>query len=244
MSEIIASTVDITRIDDHVHRAYRMATARGGAIATAATGRLGRAVTDIDAAVAIHRAAVEAESAAWAAVLSEDQKSDVRIGGVRDEMWTALGRPSRNPYLAHVFPGGITTYTEGDPRRQPVLMSLLESRIMSSAAPQWSEEQKAAWAAEIADVRKSYEEALDKHRPTEAAAFIAKATYRSAVKMGHEGLRAFKRDLQNLGLSKAQIFEIIPDGAPTTATAPKPAGATGGSTPSGSTGADTNPKAA
>lgn len=246
MPEIIANNVDITRIEEHIRRAYRMAIARGGAVAEAALERLGPAVADIDAAASASRPAVEAEATAWAAVLSADERSDVRIGAVRDAMWAALGRPGRSSLLAQVFPGGIATYTEGDPRRQPVLMSLLESRILASPASQWSEEQKKGWAAEIAEVRKPYEQALEKHRPTDAAAFIAKASYRSAVKFGHEGLRAFKRDLLNLGLSKAQIFDIIPDGAPTSASAPKADAPTGDSSPGGSTGApaSSNPKAA
>ena len=225
MSEIIRSNVDVSRIEEHVRRAYRMAVAREGVVAATALERLAPAVADIDAALAVSRPASEAEAVAWAAVLSEDEKSDVKIGAVRDAMWAALGRPSQNRYLSQVFPGGITTYTKGDPRRQPVLMTLLESRILSCAAPQWSDDQRKAWTAEIATARKAYEDALDKHRPSEAAAFIAAASYRSAVKMGHEALRAFKRDLQNLGLSRAQIFDIIPDGTPAPAPAPKADGA-------------------
>ena len=124
-------------------------------------------------------------------------------------------------------------------------MGLLESRTLSCATPQLSQEQKSAWAAAIAAARKSYEEALAKHTPAEGAAFIARASCRSAVKMGHENLRAFKRDLQTLGLSKAQIFEIIPDGTPGASAASK-------ATPPGTTpvasapppDAKTDPKAA
>jgi len=240
MSEVIASTVQLTRIVEHIRRTDRMARARAGEIAAAAQARLAPAIAEIDAALAALGPATEAEAEAWAVVVSEDSSSDVLIGGRRDVMWTALGRPGRSQYMARVFPGGIGTYTHGDPRRQPTMMSLLEQRILSCAAPSWSEEQRKEWAGEIAKARQSLEAALDKHRPTEGAALVAKAAYRTAVQMGHESLRAFKRDLQSLGLSKAQIFDIIPDGTPTPATPPKTEGI---SNPTGTTG-NTSQKAA
>ena len=221
MSEVIPSTANVARVVEYILRTYRVAAARGGAIADAANERLKPALADIDAAGAATQAADAAEAEARAAVLAEDDNSDVLIGATRDAIWAALKRPARNRHLTHVFPGGIRGYTQGDQRRQPVLMSLLESRILSCAAPQLTEEQKAAWAADIATARQAYEAALAKHTPAEAAAFIARAAYRSSVKMGHESLRAFKRDLQTLGLSKAQIFEIIPDGTPVASAAAK-----------------------
>jgi hypothetical protein len=45
----------------------------------------------------------------------------------------------------------------------------------------------------------------------EAAANIAEQAYRAAVRTAHSRLGAFKRDLKNLGLTEAQIHEIIPD---------------------------------
>jgi hypothetical protein len=120
MSEIIRSSVDVSRIEEHVRRAYRTAVARGGAVGAAAAARLKDPVADVDGALAAHRSTTEAAAAAWATVQSEDAQSDVRIGGVRDAMWAALGRPGQSRYMSQVFPGGIGTYTKGDPRRQPV----------------------------------------------------------------------------------------------------------------------------
>ena len=241
MSEVISSNADINRLAEYLLRTYRNAVARVGMIADAANVRLKPALADIDAEAAILRVAEAAEAEAWAAVVAEDALSDVLIGATRDAMWAALGRPGHNRHLAEAFPGGIGAYTKGNPRRQPVLMGLLESRILSCAAPRLSQEQRTAWAAAIAAARKSYEEALTKHSPAEAAAFIARATYRSAVKMGHESLRAFKRDLQTLGLSKTQIFEIIPDGTPGASAASKANPPTQPGTPAvpGTTPADT-----
>jgi hypothetical protein len=123
----------------------------------------------------------------------------------------ALGRPKQSPALDTVFPGGITTYTAGDPSGQPVLMQVLRARILAGSAPQWTEPKRQGWAAEIEALRVTYAAAVDAHRPLEAAAMVAEAGYRAAVRGGLARLRSFKRDLKSLGLNEAQIHEIIPD---------------------------------
>jgi hypothetical protein len=92
-------------------------------------------------------------------------------------------------------------------------MQVLHSRILAASAPQWSEPKRAAWAATIAAARAPYETAVNNHRPTEAAATVADAGYRAAVRAAHARLRSLKRDLKSLGLSETQIHEIIPDGS-------------------------------
>lgn len=81
---------------------------------------------------------------------------------------------------------------------------------------------KQGWATQVEAARKSYATAVETHRPTEAAAHVAATGYRAAVRTGQARLRAFKRDLQNLGMSEAQIHEIIPDASTHTPAAPAP----------------------
>ena len=243
MPEIIGARADVTRIEDHVRRALRAALARGQEIASAASTRLAPAVAAIDAALSLKRSADEAEATAWAAVLAEDAKSDAGIGAVRDAMWNALGRPRQSPLLDQVFPGGVATYTSGDPRGQPVLMHILQSRILAASASQWTEPLRGGWAAEIEALRTTYASAVDTHRPSEAAAAVADAGYRAAVRMAHARLQAFKRDLLTLGLTQAQIHDVIPDASPAgpgPAATSKPASAAAGGPggPSGSTTGD------
>ena len=126
----------------------------------------------IDSALALKKSADETAATAWAAVLAEDAKSDVGIGAVRDAMWNSLGRTRQSSYLDQVFPGGVSVYTSGDPSRQPVLMQVLRSRILSAAAPQWTEAQRSGWAAEIEALRVPYDAAIQAHRPAEAAAAV------------------------------------------------------------------------
>jgi len=231
MGELISARADVGRIEEHVRRTLRAAKARGGEVADAADARLGAAVAAIDAAIGVLEPAREAEAVAWATVLAEDAKSDNGIKTLRDAMWSVLGRPRQSPFLQQVFPSGVTTYTAGDPTQQPVLMRVLHSRLLAASAPQWPKEQCEAWANEIEALRLPYAAAIDAHRPVEAAATVADVGYRSAVRASHARLRAFKRDLQNLGLTEPQIHEIIPDAsvaaasgsAPPAPTPPTPA---------------------
>ena len=214
MSGIIPNNRNAARIDGHLRRTLMTANSRGGEIAAAGQARLGPAIAEIDAALASRQPALDAEAIARTNVATEEHRSKVLIGAIRDAMWNALERPRHNRHLAQVFPDGVATYTDEDPLRLPVFINVLKSRITACAAPLLKDEQRAAWVAQLEDARKALDEVLEVHRPTEALASVTEATYRSAVRRGHEQLRMFKRDLENLGLSRAQIFDIIPDGAP------------------------------
>jgi hypothetical protein len=211
MGEVIGATAEISRVDEHVRSSYEVAFARGGEIAKAAAARLEPGVQAIDTARELREASKKAESVAWAAVLAVDTDADILIGNTRDEMWNSLGRPRQSPHMDEVFPEGIKTYTAGDPLGQPLLMQVLHARILAASAPQWPEAKRNAWAAAIEAKREAYDAAVKAYRPVEAAAVVAEAGYRAAVRNGHARLKNFKRDLKSLGLTEAQIHEIIPD---------------------------------
>ncbi|HRI66442.1 MAG TPA: hypothetical protein PK156_19470 [Polyangium sp.] len=211
MGEIISSTAKVDNIAEDVVESYRNGMARGGEIADACKSRLEAPVQAIENNAALRQSTESAESAAWVIVLAMDNDADNAIGSVRDEMWNALARPRESPHMDEVFPGGVTTYTSGDPRTQPLRMQVLQSRILAASAPQWSEPKRTAWAATIAASRTPYQSAIDAHRPTEAAATVAEAGYKASVRTAHARLKSFKRDLKSLGLTEAQIHEIIPD---------------------------------
>ncbi|MDI3285886.1 hypothetical protein [Polyangium sp. 15x6] len=211
MGEVIAATGGIERIDEDVHSAYETAIGRGGEVAETAVARLQPGVTAIDNAKVVHEAAKKAESAAWAIVAGIDHDADGLIGSVRDEMWNALGRPKQSTHMDGVYPEGIGTYTAGDPLGQPLLMEVLKARILAAEAPQWPENKRNAWASAIEAKREAYDVAVKAYRPVEAARVVAEAGYRAAVRGAHTRLKNFKRDLKNLGLTEAQIHEIIPD---------------------------------
>ncbi len=211
MAEIIGARADAGRIEDHVRKTMRAALARGEGIADAAQDRLAPAIAAIDAATELQKTADATEATAWAQVVAQDAKSDGAIGGIRDAMWNAVGRPRQSPHMDQVFPGGVALYTSGDPRNQPVMMQVLRSRILAASAPQWTQALRESWAAQIDALLGPYTTAVDAHRPAEAAALVAGAGYRAAIRSGHARLQAFKRDLLTLGLTNAQVHEIIPD---------------------------------
>lgn len=211
MGEVISSSASIDRIAEHVANALQNGLARGGDIAAACKSRLETSQVAINNAQMLHQATEQAQSAAWTIVLAKDNDADIAIGSVRDEMWNALGRPRQSPQMDEVFPGGVATYTAGDPSNQPILMQILQSRMTSASAPQWPEAKRIAWVATIEASRLPYEAAVKAHQPAEAAATVALAGYRAAVRSAHARLRSLKRDLKSLGLSEAQIHEIIPD---------------------------------
>jgi hypothetical protein len=228
MGEIISATAKISQVAEHVRSAHQTGMARGGEIAAAAVSRLGPAITTMENAEALQDAAEKAEDAAWALVLAADAKADPGIGDVRDRMWNALGRPRSSPFLDEVYPGGIGTYTAGDPAGQPLLMEVLRARILAGSAPQWTEAMRAGWAAEVEALRVPYAAAMEAYRPLEAARVVAEAGFRAAVRAGHARLRSFKRDLKSLGLTEAQIHEIIPDAGAGKGGSPKGSGDGGG----------------
>lgn len=211
MGEVISSGADVARIDEHIHAAHDNAVARGGDIAAAAVDRLGPAIAAIDGASLLLQSARKTASAAWVLVLAQDTKADTGIGGVRDAMWNALGRPRQSPHMDEVYPGGVGIYTSGDPRGQPLLMKILHARILSAAAPQWAMISRQAWAAEVEALQVPYAAAVEAHRPAEASETVADAGYRAAVRSGHSRLGSFKRDLKSLGMTETQIHELIPD---------------------------------
>jgi len=211
MGEVIRPNARTEEIEKDVRTARERGEARGGEIASTATARLSQAVASIDEAIEIRDGAAKAASAAWAGVLAADDGADIQIGSTRDDMWTAVGRVRQSADLDRVYPGGIGTYTSGDPRGQPLLMEVLVSRIRAATAPQWSAEKKSQWANEIEAARVPYAAAVERHRPLDAVEMVAQAGYKAAVRAGLARLVSFKRDLKNLGLTETQIHEIIPD---------------------------------
>lgn len=211
MGEMISPTAKPDRIADVVTKAHQNGLARGGEIADAAKDRLESPLMAIENALTMLQSATKAASAAWVLVLAADNNADNAIGSVRDEMYNALGRPRQSPAMDEVFPGGMGTYTNGDPRNQPVLMQVLHARILAASAAQWPDPKRTAWAATIEAARLPFKAAVDAHQPMEAAETVADAGYRAAVRSAHARLVSFKRDLKNLGLTEAQIHEIIPD---------------------------------
>ena len=67
------------------------------------------------------------------------------------------------------------------------------------------------WAIAIDSLLTTYSAAIETHRTVDAAATVAEASFRTAIRTTPARLAAFKRDLLSLGLTQVQVREIIPD---------------------------------
>jgi hypothetical protein len=212
MGEMIAANAAVDRVEEYVRESLANGRAAGGEIKAAAEARLAGVVARLDGAKATLKAAAAAEGEAYLPVSAADDAADLIIGAVRDKMWNAIGRVKQHPAMDEVFPGGVGTYAHGDPRTQPVLMTILISRIAAVDAPAaWSAERRQGWAAEVEAARLPLVAALDAYTPMEAALTVAEATFRTRVRAAHSQLVKLKRDLKNHGLTETKIHQIIPD---------------------------------
>jgi hypothetical protein len=201
------------------------ARAHGGEIQTLAEAR----IAEVAAALADNEQKLNQaranDDALHAALMARDEESDQEICAVCDEMWNALGRPSRSVDYDIIVSGGKNVWTEGDPAKQPQLMAVLAANIRATKHPKLVD-RKEAWASRIEQKAAAQANAA---APTEAAyaqASVLSMQRRTLADSAQVGLTRLKRDLKNLGMTEAQAHEIIPDdqSAPSaTAPAPQPA---------------------
>jgi hypothetical protein len=131
-----------------------------------------------------------------------------------------MGRPSQSIDYDIIVSGGKNVWTDGDPAKQPHLMTVLAANIRNSKHPKLADK-KEAWAQRIEVKAAAQAEAA---RPAEVShaqvttLAMQRRTLADAVQLA---LTRFKRDLKNLGMTEAQVHEIIPD-APAAANGPKP----------------------
>jgi hypothetical protein len=202
--------------------------ARGGEILALAQTRVAPIVTALGDNEEQLKQVRTDDDAKHAALLARDEESDLEIGSVCDEMWNAMGRPSQSVDYNLVVNGGKNVWTDGDPAKQPALMGVLAKNIRNSTHPKLAAK-KEEWAKRIEVKAAAQAEAA---KPTEAsyaqvlALTMQRRTLADALQVG---LVRFKRDLKNLGMTEAQVHEIIPDTPPApraSDTPPKPSPAT------------------
>jgi hypothetical protein len=212
MGRVIAATAAVGDVEKDVKETLENARAAGGEVAELAEHRLATSVEQVKAAKAAFEAAEEAAASGERALLAADVEADHGVGRVRDAMWNAAGRTQGHPAVGYVFPDGVHTYTRGEVETQPLRMQILTSRIETVAAPPgWTPELRKGWVAEVEALRAPLARAVATFAPLEAARTVAEAGYRAAVRSARAQLAKYKRDLQNLGLTEAQIHAIIPD---------------------------------
>ena len=230
MGTVVGRSASPERIKEAASKTLTNSRARGGEIQSLAESRLAETVGALDTNEQQLTDARAKDDAAHAALLARDEESDLEIATVGDEIWNGMGRPAQSVDYDLIFAGGKKTWTEGDPAKQPHLMGVLAGNIRNTKHPKLAA-RKEEWAGRIEKKATAQTEAATMADPIHARLTGLTMQRRSVADLAQLALTRFKRDLKNLGMSEAQIHEIIPDapagnGTPVVVPAPAPAPAT------------------
>jgi hypothetical protein len=155
-----------------------------------------------------------------ATLMARDSESDLSICAVCDEIWNALGRPGQSVDYDLIVGAGTKVWTDGDPVTQPHLMAVLASNIRNSKHPKLVD-QKEAWATRIDQKAAAQAEAAKPTNAAYAEVSVLSMQRRTLANSIQIALTRLKRDLKNIGMTEAQVHEIIPD-VPVGGSAPPP----------------------
>lgn len=248
MSKVIPRSAGADRIfEDFEATLANAALSEQAEVRAAVTARLGPLAPGVAAAkadVAAHSQAAEAQEDV---LLAYDAVRDLGIGSAFDQIWNTLGRPASSVDFTLIAGQGKSQWTDGDPREQGILMTILAARIRKTTAAALQAD-KDTWAQAIEDRATVQTKLSNSLKAAEAQLTVSKGIARGVADLAQVGLARLKRDLTNLGLSDAQIHRIIPAYvAKPREEEPKgtggggsggtgPTGPTGGTGPTGTTG--------
>ena len=218
MGSNIARSASVTRIKDSGEKTMTAATARGGEVLELAQKRVAPVMAMLATCEQQLKEACTEDDIKHAALLAKDNESDLEIGAVLNEIWNLMGRPKQSIDYDLIVNGGKSVWTDGDPAKQPAMMSLLAQNIRGSSHPKLAEK-KEDWAKRIEAKAAAQAEAA---KPAEAS--YARVTFltlqrRTLADALQVALVRFKRDMKNQGMTEAQVHEIIPDVPPRTSRA-------------------------
>jgi hypothetical protein len=214
MGNVISRNASIDRILEAATKTLAMATARGGEVQSLAEARIAPLVAALDSN----------QRQLHATLMARDNESDLEIGAVCDEIWNAMGRPSQSVDYDLIVNGGKNVWTDGDPVKQPHLMGVLAANIRNSKHPKLADK-KEAWAKRIEAKAAAQAQAAAPTETAHAQATGLTMQRRTLADATQVGLTRLKRDLKNLGMTEAQVHEIIPEaptGSGSTPPPPKP----------------------
>lgn len=211
MGNIIRRTASADDIIADARKTMENAKIKGGKIFEIADNRLSTVLLQINTIDPQIKQLANEESTLSLAVISADNEADNLVGKIRDELFNLLGRPSSNPVMDTIFPGGIKTYTKVPVAEQPLHLEILKERIRAATHNLLTEEIKTKWIGDIDTAGRKLKTALDAYLPKEAMLNILEQSYRTLARTAQMALSRIKRDLLNEDMNEAQIFEIIPD---------------------------------
>ena len=211
MGEVIRKNAAAEDILADARTTLTQATARGGDWASTATARLGP-VLDLAATVSSRLAEAKGESAPAEAALSvANDVSDRLIQRISDDVWNIVGRPASDAALDLIFPGGATTYTEGDTTEQPDRMTLLADLLESGIHPRLDRDKGQALALEVRNDAAALRIKAEAVRPLRVRIALATKMQQAIARAAQAALGALKRSWKADGKSEVEIHTVIPD---------------------------------
>src|SRR5262245_32985264 len=163
MGEVIRKGAAVDDIVADVRTTLGRAEARGEPWRAPAEERLGPTVALLETVEAKLRDCMAVLARLVESIEVQDDSADVLLGKVADDIWNQLGRPSFDPHLSILFPGGIAYYADGrhedQPDRMDLLVELLEAGIHPKLPKRLAEENARKVAAEAEAYRAKVEAA-------------------------------------------------------------------------------------
>jgi len=223
MGQVIARNAGTDRIINDISKTVTNGNARGGEVQSLTATRLSAihaALLTIDQQ---WKQACATGDVLHATLMARDGESDLEIGAVIDEIWNALGRPAQSADYDLIVGSGKKAWTDGDPAKQHHTMGVLAANIRNANNAKLAEK-KEAWAVRIEQKAAVQEQAANPIDASDAQVTTLGMQRRTLAETGQMNLVRLKRDFKNLGMTEAQIHEIIPDNPTTSsAAAPNPA---------------------
>ena len=211
MGEVIRKDAAAEDILADTRTTFTRANARGGDWQTAAATRLSPVIGLADSvATRLADARRESEPAEAALAVSNDV-SDRLINRVSDDVWNLVGRPGHDAALDLIFPGGASSYTEGDTTEQPDRMTLLADLLESGIHPRLDAARGTALATEIRADAAALLAKVEAVRPLRVRIALASKMQQAIARAAQSALAGLKRSWKADGKSEVEIHEVIPD---------------------------------
>jgi hypothetical protein len=210
MGSIIARNAAASRIADDVSKTVTCADARGGDIQTLTQARFSVLYPALTAIEQQYSQACTANELLHATLMARDNESDLTIGAICDEVYNTLGRVSVSVDYKLIFGSGKKAWTDGDPVQQPQLMQVLAANIRQTNNAKLAD-RKEDWAVRIEQKAAAQAKAAEPLAAADAQVTKLKMQRRTLANAAQVALVRLKRDFKNIGMTEAQIHEIIPD---------------------------------
>jgi hypothetical protein len=223
MGSIIARNAAANRIADDVSKTIARADAPGGEVQKLTQARFSVLYPALTGIERQYNQARTANDLLHVTLMARDSESDLTIGAICDEVYNTLGRVSVSVDYNLIFGSGKRAWTDGDPAQQPRLMQVLAANIRQTNNPKLADK-KEDWAVRIEQKAAAQTKAAEPIAAANAQVTALKMQRRTLANAAQVALVRLKRDFKNIGMTEAQIHEIIPDSPAGSSAAPtKPA---------------------